>query len=246
MKIRNLYSKKFLAGLALFLCAALAAPRTAPAVTLTDQTRLTYFDSTSSKNRDRLGWRVAVTDDRMIAGAPGYLNVNLGTVPGFAVIFERSSGGTWSQAAKLAPSNGLAGDQFGNRVAISGDRAIVGAWRAYRQDGGNDRGSAYIFERASDGTWSQVVEFTGEERYNEFGRSVAISGDRAIVGARAKDQYRGAAYIYKRSSGGTWSLEAKLTAGDRQINDRFGESVAISGNTAVVGAHRDDDGRYAS
>ena len=64
---------------------------------------------------------------------------------------------------------------------------------------------------------------------------MAISGSTAVVGARGKNSFTGAAYVFARS-GTTWSQQAKLTAADAAANDNFGYSVAISGSTAVVGA----------
>ena len=110
--------------------------------------------------------------------------------------------------------------------------------------GGSDAGAAYVFVRSS-GTWAQQAKLTASdgEKDDFFGRAVAISGDTAVIGARGDDylgDYAGAAYVFVRS-GGTWAQQAKLTASDREANDQFGQAVAISGDTAVVGAHLNDD-----
>ncbi|HJM10187.1 MAG TPA: FG-GAP repeat protein, partial [Candidatus Marinimicrobia bacterium] len=83
---------------------------------------------------------------------------------------------------------------------------------------------------------------------DNFGRSVAISGDYAIAGAPYDDDggtNSGSAYIFKRS-GTEWSQEDKIVASDPAANDVFGISVAISGDYAIVGAHNDDDGGSSS
>ena len=160
---------------------------------------------------------------------------------GSAYIFLRS-GTSWVQQAKLTASDGNAFDRFGNSVSISGDYAIVGA----NQDdvNGTDSGSAYIFKRDST-TWSQQAKLTASDgaASDWFGWSVSISGDYAIVGAFWDDDKgtdSGSAYIFKRD-GTTWSQQDKLTASDGAVGDRFGWSVSISGDYAIVGAYLDDD-----
>ena len=231
MKTESLFSKKLVAAVLLSVCAALAAPQTARSATLTGSVTLT---ESTSVNDDFLGYSVAVAGSRMIAGAPGEPRANNRHGPGYAVIFDRNSEGTWSRAAKLAPSDGAAIDAFGYAVSVSGSRAIVGApikefWR----------GAAYIFERSSDGTWSQVAKFTGEGAADAFGVSVSISGDRAMVGA-SDNATSGSAYVYRRNSSGTWSREAKLraTASAGESVESFGVSVSILGDRAIVGAPR--------
>src|SRR5688500_12822955 len=89
------------------------------------------------------------------------------------------------ERARLFASDGAAGDAFG-AVAISGDTAIIGASLA--GDPGSDSGSAYLFQRDQAGNWVQFKKLTGNpDRDHNFGGSVAISGDTAIVGAYAND-----------------------------------------------------------
>ena len=113
----------------------------------------------------------------------------------------------------------------------------------------SNAGAAYIF-KLSGGTWTQMAKLVaGDRRADDwFGTSVAISGDTAIVGAYFQDydennennlRDASAAYIFKLS-GGTWTQVAKLVAGDRRADDYFGYSVAISGDTAIVGAFLQD------
>ena len=140
---------------------------------------------------------------------------------------------------KLAASDGAAYDYFGYSVSISGDYAIVGAYRDC--DDGSNSGSAYIFYRSGT-TWSQQAKLTASDgaAYDYFGYSVSISGDYAIVGAYADSNSSGSVYIFYRS-GTTWTQQDKLTASDGASYDCFGRSVSISGDYAIVGAHRDDD-----
>jgi len=111
-------------------------------------------------------------------------------------------------------------------------------------DNGSFSGSAYVYVR-SNGVWSEQQKLTasdGAERDN-FGFSVSISGNTAVIGAPYDDDRganSGSAYVYV-SSNGVWNEQQKLTASDGAPDDRFGHSVSISGDTAVIGANRDDD-----
>jgi hypothetical protein len=154
-----------------------------------------------------------------------------------------------AQAAQLTASDAEDEDYFGGSVAISGDTAVVGA---YEEDGaGSNRGAAYVFERNQGGadSWGQVTKLTASDAENDdyFGFSVAISGDTVVVGAYDEDGAvinRGAAYVFERNQGGLdkWGEVTKLTASDAETGDRFGRSVAISGDTAIVGAYTEDGG----
>ncbi len=140
---------------------------------------------------------------------------------------------------KLTSTGITAGDSFGFSVAVSGDTAVVGA--AYDDQNGYASGSVYVFVRNGN-TWTEEQKLTASDAAVEdnFGVSVGISGDTIIVGTYVDDPNLGAAYIFTRS-GSTWTEEAKLIASDTAVGDRFGTSVTISGNTAVIGAYYDDD-----
>ena len=146
------------------------------------------------------------------------------------------------------------GDFFGMAVAADGDTALVGALQAYDADFNNRPGAAYVF------TWNSVSEvWTKNATLNAsdgdngdgFGRSVALDGDTAVVGAYQYDEGEpgegqatntGSAYIFTKDSQGMWKQTAQLTASDAADGDQFGYSVAVDGDTIVVGAHLDDDG----
>ena len=144
------------------------------------------------------------------------------------------------QVAKLTASDGAANDQFGQSVAMDGDIAVVGA----RFDDSNS-GSAYVLLRQS-GVWSQVAKLTASDGADddEFGESVAMDGETVVVGAPQHDGGKGAAYLFTKPTSGGWAdttETAKLTASDGAADDEFGESVAMDGDTLVVGAPLDDD-----
>jgi hypothetical protein len=154
---------------------------------------------------------------------------------GSAYIFNVSTG---AQLHKLLASDGAAHDYFGYSVAISGNYAIVGAY--YDDDKGSDSGSAYIYNVSTGAQLHKLVASDGAGSDN-FGYSVAISGNYAIVGTYADDDKgtnSGSAYIYNVTAGAQLH---KLVASDGAANDYFGISVAISDNYAIVGAYGDDD-----
>jgi hypothetical protein len=179
---------------------------------------------------------------------------------GAAYVFVRN-GTTWTQQAYLKASNTDVFDSFGSSVTVSGDTAVVGALvEASNATGVNGdqsdnsairAGAAYVFGR--NGTiWSQqaYLKASNTDAGDQFGVSVAVSGETVVVGASAEaskatgvngDQtddsaiLAGAAYFFVRN-GTTWSQEAYLKASNTDASDSFGFSVAASGDTAVVGA----------
>ncbi|MBK9495062.1 MAG: FG-GAP repeat protein [Xanthomonadales bacterium] len=206
--------------------------------TWTQQAKLTAGNGAMG---DRFGISVALDGDTALVGARGdEVGVNSGR--GSAYVFTRS-GDTWTQEAKLTAGDGAAGDRFGSSVALDGDTALVGA---IYDDVSSNQGSAYVFTRS--GTkWMQQAKLTAGDGANsdEFGWSVALDGDTALVGAYdakvGANSDQGSAYVFTRS-GNTWAQEAKLTAGDGAAYDQFGWSVALDGDTALVGAYADNVG----
>lgn len=163
---------------------------------------------------------------------------------------------TFSQVNKIVAADREAVDNFGTSVSISGNLAIVGSPREADDAAGANwmqySGSAYIFQRNSAGNWVQVQKIVASDRGpgDLFGTSVSISGDYAIVGSYGDDENAsganymfgsGSAYIFHRSSGGSWSQVQKIVANDRDALDYFGIAVSISGDRAVVGAYNDED-----
>jgi hypothetical protein len=204
--------------------------------TWNEQQKLTASDGAEG---DKFGYPVAISGDTVVIGAAG--DDDNGDASGSAYVFVRN-GTTWSQQQKLIASDGAAIDCFGYSVAVSGDTAVIGA--ANDDDNGNTSGSAYVFVRSGT-TWNQQQKLTASDgaEADMFGCSVAVSGDTAVIGAERDDvngYLSGSAYVFVRS-GTTWSQQQKLT--DSEYYARFGCSVAISGDTAVVGAYY-DQGKY--
>lgn len=199
---------------------------------------------------DYFGWSVSISGDYVIVGA--YKDDDAeGTDQGSAIVFHYNSGtGLWEKDGdKLFNNQPHANDWFGYSVGISGDYAIVGAPHDDRPPGSN-QGAVVFFERnPSSGIW----ELYGHKIRNplsasedNFGYSVAIDGEYAIVGAPTDDGDagidQGSASIFKRNeSAGAWILQgSKIIAPDSAAGDLFGYSVAISGDYAIVGAPYDD------
>ena len=204
------------------------------------ETKLTASDAAED---DYFGSSVAISGNTAVVGASRD-NTAAGVDAGSAYVFVRNSNGIWSQQAKFTANDAAAGDQFGLSVAISGDTIVVGAWRD-DTSAGQDKGSAYVYER-SNGLWIEQAKLTAsdaeiEDSFGEdlFGKSVAISGYTIVVGAVVDTTTAGvdagSAYVFVRFLG-VWIEQAKLTASDADGLDAFGESVAISGDTIVVGA----------
>lgn len=182
-------------------------------------------------------------DDEDAKGADSMQNA------GSAYIFKNTAG-NWTQLQKIVATDRGSEDKFGSAVGISGDYVVIGAhFESEDENGGNKlwySGSAYIFKNMSD-NWTPVKKIVASDRAtsDEFGISVAISGDYLIVGAYAEDEDAsgnnsfngaGSAYIFKNNAG-NWVQLNKIVASDRSFVDRFGEAVDISGDYAIVGAY---------
>jgi hypothetical protein len=205
----------------------------------TEQDKLVAGDGASG---DRFGVSVDVDGDLVIIGAHLH-DGPAGNDQGAAYIFRRS-GGAWSEQAKLLPSDAFVGAEFGFDVGVSNGTVVVGAPDGVRPFGVQQNltllGTAYIFTE-SGGVWMEDAAFGSSDAQagERFGASVAIDGDRLIVGATDKlvgsnfDQ--GAAYIFERAVG-VWSEQQKLVASDGASDDFFGTEVDLRGARAIVGS----------
>lgn len=141
------------------------------------------------------------------------------------------------ELGRLDPADGAAGDAFGSFVRVSGDRAAVCA--PNRDEGGQDTGAVYVYD--FDGTsWVQSAKLTASDGsgFDRFGSSVALDGDRIVVGSPQDDDGgfdSGAAYVFEYD-GSSWSEVAKLTGFDAFLGDFYGVNVGLSGDRIVVGA----------
>jgi len=218
-----------------------------------DQTKFSYF-----------GQSVTSSGNLVVVGAPSVQYVGVGGYPyspdgvaaaGSAYIFTVHSNGSWSQVAKLTANDQQMYDQFGSSVAVSGsgDTIVIGA-PTHKQNG-VFTGAAYVFRKNSAGNWIQQAKLNASDAQDTdifFGRKVAISGNTIMVASAPtalNAQYffsaptgPGAVYVFTGDFSGNWSEQAKLTASNGAIGDSFGfgdlfgKSIAIDGDTAVIGA----------
>ncbi|HEY2858763.1 MAG TPA: FG-GAP repeat protein [Terracidiphilus sp.] len=234
----------------------------------------------TTQANDHFGAAIAVSVDTVVVGAfqEDSSSTGINSTPnelsggsGAAYIFARSAG-VWSQQAYLKPAmvgSTQAGEFFGTSVAVSGDTVVVGAnhessstlgVNTTPNEGAGSSGAVYVFTRGG-GVWSQQAYVKPStvgttQSGDNFGISVAISGDTMVVGADGEDSsstgidsmpnesaaLSGAAYVFTRSAG-IWSQQAYLkpgAVGSTQAGDTFGWSVGVSGDTAVVGAYLED------
>jgi PKD repeat protein len=162
-------------------------------------------------------------------------------------------GQSFNFSKKLVTNDRYNDDYFGEEISISGNYAIFGVSKADTDTNGTNykasAGAAYIFKKIN-GNWIQVQKIVASDRDvgDQFGISVSISGNYAIIGAHFEDQNAtggstknnsGSAYIFKNING-TWIQIKKIVASDRNSSDYFGCSVSISGNYAIVGARWED------
>jgi trimeric autotransporter adhesin len=231
-------------------------------------TQEAYLKASNTGAGDQFGFSVAISGDTIVVGAfaeaskstgPGSAqNDNTALNAGAAYVFVRENS-TWTQEAYLKASNTEAADLFGYAVAIEGETIVVGAIgessinSSSSDNTASQAGAAYVFTRS--GTeWSQdqYLKASNPNKSDLFGISVGISGETIVVGATgessssANDQANnsavnsGAAYVFKLDDSGSWEQDGYLKASNAGAADQFGRSVAVSGNTIVVGAYQED------
>jgi len=182
------------------------------------------------QSADSFGWSVAMSGNFAVIGAKG--SAGLTSVRcGAAYVFERV-GTTWFERQKLVPSIPFNDGQYGNAVAISGDRIVVGTW--FASGFGSDCGAAYIYERNSS-TWNQValLQPPGLSSNDSFGSHVAIEGDTCVVSSLF-DQGTGSVTVFKRNVQGVWQFQQTLLGTNVPVPGYFGGSVGISGSTIMA------------
>jgi hypothetical protein len=206
------------------------------------------------------GTSVGIDGNIIVVGASGHSRDSTERQEGYvgdagAVFVFEKKGNNWRRTYKLLASDREHGGSMGNSVAISGNYVIAGAWAHDYGVKGETRmeacGAAYIWERMDDGKWTRAQKLVASDGtpYDEFGYSVAINGNNAVVGARnvtlkREDEnnngYAGEAYIFSRKDNGEWKEVTTLLPGERKGGDLIGKSVGVSGNYVIVGSPRGD------
>ncbi len=219
----------------------------------TTWTQQAYLKASNPTDWGEFGVRVAISGDTILVGATGS-----------AYVFTRS-GSTWTQQAQLKASNAATSGYFGYSLALDGNTAVVGAYGEksnatgvngnQTNENASGAGAAYVFTRSGT-TWTQEAYLkasnTGVD--DNFGASVAVSGDKVLVGTSQEDSASagldgdqasnaaagsGAAYLFTRK-GTTWTQQSYIKASNTAAGDGFGGAVALSGDTVVAGAQGED------
>lgn len=250
----------------------------------TSWTQEAYLKASNTGRNDGFGRSLAISGDTIAVSAadedsaatgvngssPGQDDNSMASA-GAVFVFHRS-GTSWTQEAYVKASNTGAADFFGDSVALSGDRLVVGA---SGEDSGAtgvdgiapgpgdnskaDSGAAYVFRR-TDGAWAQqaYLKASNTGMGDNFGQSVAVWLDTVVVGARSEDGgARGinpvspgpedeskpnSGAVYVFRHGSIWFQEAYVKSANSDAGDEFGSSVAIGPNTIAVGAPAEDSG----
>lgn len=256
--------RSFEVSLALALALVLSAPL--PAQIFQEA----YVKASNPNVDDHFGAAVAISGKTLVIGAPdedsnasgvnGNQTNNSLSSSGAAYVFVKGDNGAWTQQAYLKASDPALNARFGSAVAISGNIIAVGA-----PGSDSNTGAVHIFTRGG-AAWIHDSKLTASNAGSGdgFGASVALAGSTLLAGApneasnaRGVDGHQannsapgaGAAYVFQRRFkliGGflalVWDPQAYLKASNADLSDAFGTSVALVGNTAVIGAPGEDGG----
>ncbi|MGD8494578.1 MAG: choice-of-anchor B family protein [Gemmatimonadales bacterium] len=173
------------------------------------------------------GSTVAVAEGRVIVGEPANQ-----TTPGYVYTYEKDGSGAWQRTSRLEGPAAAEGDQFGRVLAVDGDVMATAATT------GDAQATVYVYTRdGSEWKLQQSIEAPADASAAEFGRAVALSGDNLLVGAWAAADSAGAVYAYRRSGSGEFASVGTLTAADSAAGQaRFGSSMTVAGDVALIGA----------
>jgi len=187
---------------------------------------------------NEFGWSIALSGRTAVISA---INAKIGDhiSQGAAYVFTQADDGSWSETQKLVASDGQAVDWFGSAVAVSDTTIVVGAYGAHYNDQAM-RGAVYVFSRL-DGSWTQAQLLAADDGASgdQLGAAVALSGSTLLAsapGVTLGDTYaQGAVYAFVATDG-VWSLAQKILADDGAASDQLGTSLALDGDSALIGA----------
>lgn len=203
--------------------------------TLVQQTRL---QPASGENAEQFGSSVAIDGDSALVGAPLHDGV-AGANAGAAFVFTHAAG-IWSEQTTLLAGDAVAGDEFGISVALRGSVAVVGAHKDDHGAGPVDAGSAYVFQ-GSGANWTELQRIAADAAAasDGFGRALALGNNRLLVGASLDDTVAGSnagSFFEFTASGAAWTQVSQEFASGALAGDQLGQALALSGDTALVGA----------
>lgn len=197
-----------------------------------ESARLVPKDAAQS---DAFGRSVAISDGWLFAGATGKDTDgdNSGTVYAYRLI-----GDVWEPVSQLAPNDPKARRRFGASVTFAGSQIIIGATGTGEP---GPTGALYVFE-LKDGEWvqRQKLEPSRDEARLFFGGAIAVDGDRLVAGAAWDNNRTGSVFVFERENG-LWQETARITHPDPGPDSPFGGSVAVHGDTILIGRRDDPD-----
>ena len=189
--------------------------------------------------QDWFGTAIALDGNTVLVGAP---RKDIDKQEQGAVYVFARAGNSWVEEAKLFDPNGDFSDAFGLQVALDGDRALIGA-EAANINGNTNQGAAYVFDRVGT-TWTLTQRLLASEpvtHLDQFGSSVAVDGDRILVGAERAPigglNRHGAAFFFERQPNGTWKETQRVLASNAQAEGNFGRAAALEGDLALIGGN---------
>ena len=186
---------------------------------------------------DQYGAAVAVSGHRIVVGAPGDDDIGPSAGTAYILAFE---GDSWVLEQQLLPDVTGTPAGFGRSVDIEGDTVVVAAGT------GGSLGTGAVLVFVHDGaSWQQLPALAADAPAGgTFGHAVAISGDTIVAGAPGEHAgtmaNAGAAYVWRRENG-SWGGAARLAPNDPSGGKFFGRSVAVAGETIIVGAEADSE-----
>ncbi len=182
---------------------------------------------------DGFGRSLAVAEGELLVGSS-----TAGDGRGAVYIFRRNAAGVWTESGMIMAGDGVEGDGFGSTIAVAEGVALVSA-----SSSGEGRGAVYVFTRSEAGEWAEEARLMASDGQpgDAFGVAAATDGEFALVGVPARGEGRGAAYVYRRGSDGSWIEVATLEpGGEDERNLGFGSAVAVGGGRLLVGAPGQD------
>lgn len=207
----------------------------------TDWEEIQVFELPEPALLDFYGYAVGIHEETILISAPNHDELR-----GEVHVYTRGNDGMWTYHQRLVQSDPAPRDFFGYMIDISGDRALISA--GYSEVDYYDQGAAYIFDYV-DGEWIETAKLVASDGAEDdmFGTKIALDGNTAFVGTYAHDidgqNNRGAVWVFELVDG-EWTETQKLTASDGLPNDRFGESIGLHGDHAIIGANGvDHDGQ---
>jgi len=193
--------------------------------------------ASDAQQGDFFGEPVVLDGNRVVATSQ--FDQDNGVESGSAYVFEESAG-IWTEVAKLKPLDGAANDHFGASMDFEGDRVLIGA--PDNDDGFSGAGSAYYFERQTNGLWRQRFKFVAPDPFtnDSFGWAVSLDGDFAYISAVGQDlpavNQAGEVYVFQRITATNWQLITRYNAATPIVNGFFGTALDVKGARAVTTA----------